>query len=64
MAKISRVLLNDDGETYCEMCGTTIECDEYGDMPETCPRCSRMLDYSRIEAQEQGHGCNGDYCEL
>lgn len=64
MQKKSRVLLDDYEETYCEMCGTTLECDEYGDMPETCPRCGRLLDYSIFERRQQEHGCNGDYCDI
>ena len=46
MSDLSRVLLTDYEETYCEMCGRTLECDEYGDMPDRCPDCDRQLDYS------------------
>ena len=52
---ISRVLVDDYDENYCAACGQTIACDEFGDMPEYCPNCKLLLDYSLYNAaREQG----------
>ena len=48
----ARVLLSDYEETYCEHCGTTIECDENGEMPDICPHCKAELDYFIFERKE------------
>ena len=51
---VSRVLLDDYGETHCEMCGRTLMCDEFGDMPDVCPHCKRKLDYSIFDPHQGG----------
>ena len=38
-----------NGLLYCDDCDHIIECNECGDMPETCPECGAELDYSYIE---------------
>lgn len=34
------------GVTYCEKCGAELLCNECGDMPDACPRCGRLIDWS------------------
>lgn len=38
------------GELICEHCGSTIECNEFGDMPHKCKNCGAILDYSAFWA--------------
>lgn len=42
--------LDDYGVTYCEKCGAELLCNECGDMPEICPRCGRVIDWSTFKA--------------
>ena len=42
-----RVKIDDVGLSVCE-CGAVLECDEFGDMPDTCPECGALLDYSEL----------------
>lgn len=37
------------GEVLCGCCGAELECDDCGDMPEICPQCGAILDYSCYE---------------
>ena len=39
------------GEVLCGRCGCEIECDECGDMPEICPECGAILDYSYFKEE-------------
>ena len=44
----SFVRMDDFGITYCEKCKAEILCNEFGDMPDTCPNCKRELDYALL----------------
>lgn len=46
----ARAALDDYGVTYCEKCGAELLCNECGDMPEICPRCGRVIDWSAFKA--------------
>lgn len=46
----ARAALDDYGATYCEKCGAELLCNECGDMPEICPRCGRVIDWSTFKA--------------
>lgn len=46
----TRAALDDYGVTYCEKCGAELLCNDCGDMPETCPRCGRAIDWSAFAA--------------
>ena len=48
---VKNVRTNDFGLTYCE-CGAEIICNEFGDMPNTCPDCGATLDYSHVDEME------------
>ena len=37
------------GEVLCGRCGYSLECDECGDMPETCPECGEPIDWKGWE---------------
>ena len=50
---VSRVLLDDYGEIHCEMCGRTLICDEFGDMPDACPHCKHKLYYSIFDTHQK-----------
>ena len=39
---------NDDyGLVVCSECDEVLECDDGGDMPETCPNCGAWIDWSQ-----------------
>lgn len=46
----ARAALDDYGVTYCEKCGAELLCNECGDMPDTCPRCGRLIDWGAFKA--------------
>ena len=50
--KISHVLIDFDGTTYCEHCGEDILLREDGDNAEYCPHCGWYLNYSEVEEHE------------
>lgn len=50
--KISRVLIDFDGTTYCEHCGEDILLREDGDNAEYCPHCGWYLNYTEVEEHE------------
>ena len=50
--KISHVLIDFDGTTYCEHCGEDILLQEDGDNAEYCPHCGWYLNYSEVEEHE------------
>lgn len=47
--EIARAAMDDYGVTYCEKCGAELLCNECGDMPEICPRCGRVIDWSAFD---------------
>lgn len=51
MKKTAFVVLTDHGECFCGDCGQLIVCSETGDMPELCPGCGRLLDWSKFDEQ-------------
>lgn len=42
------------GIARCGECYAPLWCSDFGDMPETCPRCCAPLDYSKYSAPSQG----------
>lgn len=44
----SIVKLTDDGLVYCEKCREMLFCNEFGDMPDVCPKCGRDLDWNEF----------------
>ena len=50
--KISHVLIDFDGTTYCSHCGIDIPVSEDGDNLDNCPNCDWYLDYSEVENHE------------
>lgn len=42
----SKVREEEFGVLVCARCGSEIDCDENGDLPEICPNCAAELDYS------------------
>lgn len=46
----ARAAMDDYGTTYCEKCGAELLCNECGDMPDTCPRCGRLIDWGAFTA--------------
>lgn len=51
---MAKVKIDDYGMTYCEKCGAEILCDEYGNMPEICPLCGELLDWSEFKEGTRG----------
>lgn len=45
MKNLTQVFETFLGELLCGTCGYELECDECGDMPETCPECGSHLSY-------------------
>ena len=43
---MSKVYEDDLCITHCGACDTELLCDGNGDMPDICPECGEMLDYS------------------
>ena len=39
-------LINDYGELRCPKCNTIIRCNDCGDMPDVCPMCGDVIDYT------------------
>lgn len=43
----AEAILHDDGLVFCSECNAELECDhETGDMPDICPGCGALLDWS------------------
>ena len=38
------------GVVHCEHCGAELICDDCGDMPESCPKCRRTINWSTFDA--------------
>jgi hypothetical protein len=55
---------NDEGVTYCRICGSLILSDNNGDFPDTCPGCGGNVDWSeweRYDSQGAPSSTAGDY---
>ena len=40
------------GEVLCGRCGYSLECNEYGDMPDVCPECGEVLNWEEWDEQK------------
>lgn len=40
----------ENGLAYCDHCNSILECDDCGDVPEACPYCGVVLDWSEYKA--------------
>lgn len=38
--------IDDYGELRCPECNTIIRCNDCGDMPDECPMCGEMINYT------------------
>lgn len=50
--KIAMVYEDNTGLTRCGTCKEELVCNSSGDMPETCPRCGALLDWSFYSAAD------------
>lgn len=48
--EIARAAMDDYGVTYCENAAPNCFAMSAGDMPDTCPRCGRVIDWSTFKA--------------
>ena len=47
MKNDSKAIMLDNGLVVCESCGAELECNhETGDMPDVCPECGKIIDWS------------------